>query len=117
MPKRRSPSDPIVGNDPIVIAASQVAKVLRPWLDAYGCENIARQLGANGTVLAAVLKGEERWLMFKTVDRWLTGLGEQHRLSDGSLTLVANPKWSQARWVRYWNKCGDDVPDDIEFLP
>jgi hypothetical protein len=101
-------------NDPLVLSTAQIGPILNHVVAEDGLEVVADRLGTSTRRLWDIIEGRQKWVQLSVVDRWLTRMGLAHLLNDGTLSLVANPSWSQGQWVGYWNKCGDEVPEDVE---
>lgn len=100
------------GMDPLVVRGEDFRRVIEPLIEEDGgnARPLADLIGVDVRALLAVVYHRE-YINLEKADRWLTKLGLQHLLSNGTLTVVANPRWNQERWIKWMRERGCE-PDD-----
>jgi hypothetical protein len=98
--------------DPLVIRSSELAEFLEPLIEVESADVLALQFNTCSTAIHRALY-KQTYVSLSTVDRWLTNAGLSYALSDGTLTAIANPDWTQEQFQRYFLRCGDNPPSDV----
>ena len=124
------------GQDPLVVRTEEFALVLEVWIKDHeahhppesrritsytyvgdadknipgysGAQYIAQFLhNENGErAIYRILKRETRVTTLQLVDSILTAIEEVAALTDGRLTVIPNPYWTQERWLKWKEEQG-----------
>jgi len=70
-----------------------------------GIPRIAERSGLQDRAVKRILY-EQKWVTVYVVDKILNGLGLEHWINDGTLTIVPNPHWTQEKWIAYMKERG-----------
>lgn len=71
-----------------------------------GVGYVAAVCGIPARQVWGVLKGDRKWVTLGVADTWLTALGLQHLLADGTVRVVPNPRWTAEHWSNYMTERG-----------
>jgi hypothetical protein len=70
-----------------------------------GIPRIAEASGLQDRAVKRILY-EQKWITLYVIDKILNGLGLEHWINDGTLTIVPNPRWTQENWITYMKERG-----------
>lgn len=90
--------------DPLVVSARQVMAEIEKEYPEAGLGELSRWIGEDQRAIARL--SEQKWMTLTKADSWLTKLGLSHLLSDGTITVVGNPRWSVVSWFNYMAERG-----------
>jgi hypothetical protein len=129
--RKKSTTDRISSrSDPIVVRGEDFRRFVLPIIEMHnkakeegktefnGFSWLARELGKDPGAYTNRIKSvlfNTRWVSFSVADRWLTAMGIYSALGT-DLKLYANPRMSRQTFESWFLRCGDEVPDDLEFV-